>query len=464
MVVYQRPKYTNSDRLKLMREHLSRFPTESDKTHVQRLQPRLRQARSAQNLALMLSIFMVLPLVALILAVKRFPNRDSLPIFVMFFVWTGFTFIVTEGPDAARNRDVVEFFANAPFSVLWEEITSAAVAQGTYGVELFRQVTAYVVGTFVWPDFRPVFALWALVYALVFIYFLRELSTKRPQGLNGLLFWLALIGFLFYVPATEAINGRFWLGYWIWIFATYKVVFKQENKYLFYLLLTPLVHQGLAIAALITSVFPLIGRYLNWRLIGTILLPLAIGIGWSGLGPIASLAEFVGGTAGQKAESYLSGAALDPDSTSFWPAGIEGLWFLVWHHTVIFYAALLSVLTIRLKVGQASKNCEQFLSFIALFALATITLQGIPSVEGRYFKMLTGLLLLGLTIYVHEKKQIRALFVSIVFGSALAFYTVVNVRIWTEAWNVAALVTGPLLYPFADIEFPIRDLFQLLGL
>jgi hypothetical protein len=347
----------------------------------------------------------------------------------------------------------VNYFINSSFSSIVDEISLALSAQGTRGIELFRQVTAYIVGTIVFPDYRVVFASWGLLYGAVLMSFLRLLRLDAGPDKLALLPAMLLILIAIFIPVTETVNGRFWLGAFIWIFSCYRTFARNDRIFLLVGLVVPFIHQGLGIAAAALLVFFFLRHWLSWRSLLLLFVPAVIISNFSAVGVLLQSSGLIGGGVESHAVGYLGQASGEQQLASLIPTA-ERLWWLMWRDPFLLFTSGALLLWLRVRYGSVSGGSEQYLAFTIFFAGIVVSMQGIPSAGGRYLKIGLGLILVSTylhAVYVSRFRRLR--WQAVALFPAFALYLVVTYRLWGEFWDAKAFLAGPML----SWAFPTGD-------
>jgi hypothetical protein len=285
-------------------------------------------------------------------------------------------------------------------NLIYSKITGA---DGSF--ELFIPLIVFITSRFT-ENIAYSYMLSGILFYLIWIKLIKELVREYNifSKTDSKFILALLISFSLYVIFYRAINGRFYLAYWLAIMSIYFIFHK--NKYWYYLLLLAsfFIHQSYVFIVALLLLFQSLKFLRRKKGFDVILILLFIlGIIFSEItfgliqNNLATLPELINDNyTDYLKESYISGQE-----------SRDRKWFLVYRTPLLFYTAYL--LLIRLKYAKRisfSKSTYALFQFVLLFGVINAFTINIPSFGDRFRNVLIGFILLTLFKVYNENKDI----------------------------------------------------------
>jgi len=374
-----------------------------------------------------LIIFLFSPLIAFLLSFKDINSRESKLIIVLFFGFIGYTIVPEAGSDLHTTGLWYESLRQNGLAEVLNEFYISLSGQGYRGFELLTpmiMILAAVLGS--GPEL--IYAAYGILYGIAFIRLISALYNNyrsfASTNLNALIFFIIIALF---IPAIKVINGRYFLGYWFFIWSLYKIIIDADKRYIWLLILTPFIHQGLLISVSIYIVFWLtkyIEKYRNPIFYALILIALAYNS--SGLEYARSALEYLGGATYDRASGYLSESYVEGRIRA---SQVKASWLML-YTSMQFFVALSIIFWLRFKKKLLfDARTNTLYSFFLLFLAFVIFVQDVPSIGSRTQLILTGLIFL-LLYQINLYNYIPKLrFSTLLMVVSMAYYVIVAYRI-----------------------------------
>jgi len=199
-----------------------------------------------------LFLFIIWPFGAFINSIYNYRKNFSKYIFVGFSILFGATFVVQDITTGADSAKIFQFFRRV--SSLNNQDALIFLSSNTK--DLFFKFSVFILSR-VTDNASALYAFNAFLYSLFFVLSISILikCISDKVKIESLVF---LILFAVYIRFS-AINGlRFWVGAFIYIYSVMKYIFNGEKKYIFLILLTPVVHFSFFFGVSIFGVYLLI--------------------------------------------------------------------------------------------------------------------------------------------------------------------------------------------------------------
>ncbi len=196
-------------------------------------------------------LFLVNPFFSAVYSLLHIKEKGSLILLYCWFLIFGIGFCaVVESMDSYRY--VERFYVESQYN--WNMYVSFLKEWFTFKSDIkdiYRTSVNFFVGTFS-HNYHWTY----LIYASVFGWFyIKSLHIFLQERINKRLIFYALLFMLCISNPIFNINGaRFYTSAWIGVFAALKVFAEHKNRYLFLLLLMPLIHIGSVIWAFLVLI------------------------------------------------------------------------------------------------------------------------------------------------------------------------------------------------------------------
>lgn len=188
--------------------------------------------------------FLVYPWFSLFYSLKSLNTRSTHHVIFAFFVFFGLAFT----PDIYSELDsayYLDYFlqnrgiTNATF---WHDLIEYLSFGKDAKKDFFVHTITYIVSVFT-QNYHFYFGLFAAIFGLFCLKSFRYLTINKEFVNEKLCFFLAFI-FIFSNPIFNINGVRFWTAAWISIFFIFKIILDNRKRYLYFMLLIPLVHSA----------------------------------------------------------------------------------------------------------------------------------------------------------------------------------------------------------------------------
>ncbi len=190
---------------------------------------------------------LIFPFISSLTAIKNIKSQSSILIIFTFFLLFGLSFNpVNEKADSYRYAQEFRSFVKKP-DKNFKIIIDKYLGETSIGEEKIKDIyvyTMYYLSSKIGGDnIHILFFLFALVFAIFYILSLKFIIyNKNFQYCTAA--YILLFLFL-YSNNIFNINGvRFWTASWVAVYITFKIIIDQRKKWIWCLLILPLIHIG----------------------------------------------------------------------------------------------------------------------------------------------------------------------------------------------------------------------------
>jgi hypothetical protein len=347
----------------------------------------------------------------------------------LFFLLGAYMMIPYEFGDIRLYTLKMERYSTYSFFQFLEELGTKLIGQGEGGFEFFVELNLFLTSrftqvlaySFCLTAIVVFFAWQAIVMRLVKEYDLHNSIRKNKVAI------FILISFALYIIFFRAINGRFYLAYWIFIYSFYQIITNRNNKYYLLLLCTVFVHQSFIFLNLLVFLFRFtapLQKVKRFETILFILIVLGTIFSQTGLTFMNQYLGTIGGDIGDKysnytKDSYVSGQ-LDRDRT----------WFQTLRTPLLFFSLAFNVLWARFnKKIEFDESTTKIYFFSLIFWIINAFTINVPSFGDRFRNVLMGVFLL-LLFKIYNTNFLKKIPISIiVLLLAFIFYKLISLKI-----------------------------------
>lgn len=221
---------------------------------------------NSQSKAYAIVLYMLLPFSALIVGLRDFDSNFGKRLLIALYAFLGLTAFSVG--DLERYESEFYNYKTATFSQIFIELVSLQSGK-------FYNSLISVLSGLIFHSHHYYFLIMFLIYGSFYINTIHLLKEVDLKNLNyfGLSFFFGMLLFLLIRPIS---NLAFYTGGVFVIFMVINYMKKNKNKYLFYLIFTPLFHIGLTIYLAIPLLL-LVFKQKTWLYVTFVLLTFAIG-------------------------------------------------------------------------------------------------------------------------------------------------------------------------------------------
>lgn len=212
-----------------------------------------------------LVLFFISPVIALYAAMKNFQYKESRWLIILFFGFFGLTMIIIDGKDSSTHRDYfVNYYIDKDFETFVYETKNILLLkpnlnEGRTNDDLYLHLISYLSSVFT-SNPALLFFIASLIYS---IFFIRGIGLVYEFVKGKWTFTLILIFFLFVIwKSFEGINSiRNWTGAWIFFNGAFSYFQTKNKKFLWLVLLAPMIHFGYFLITIPFFLIVLVGNH-----------------------------------------------------------------------------------------------------------------------------------------------------------------------------------------------------------
>jgi hypothetical protein len=192
------------------------------------------------------------PVIGLYFSIKDLTWRQLKWPLIIFVTWFGATINLPESADSFRHQQMVEnYYVDFTFSDFLDRsvrILNLSPAEDTND-DMYIHIISYISGGIIGVP-RLFFAIVAFVFSYFYITALSKILVWDAEVKKTLLFYGIIVMFIIYRGIDNMQTVRTWTGAWILFNGVFGYHQTKKIKYLFLILLAPMVHSAFLLMAL----------------------------------------------------------------------------------------------------------------------------------------------------------------------------------------------------------------------
>ena len=379
---------------------------------------------------LLLALFFCFPFLTLIFAIKRIRQWQYRTVILLFFLLGAYLLIPYQLGDIRLYEVQMERYSSYGFFQFLAEMSLNLIGKGEVGFEIFVQLNTFLVSRFT-DNVAYCYCLTALVVFMVWqamvMQLVREYDEQNPVSKNKVATFL-LIFFGLYIIYFRAINGRFYIAYWVFIYAFYKIVAQRKFNYHWLLLMTIFIHQSFIFLNVLVIVYRLMEPLQKIKRFEIVLFALIIAgtaFAQTGLGLMNEYLSSVGGDFEHRYSVYTTTHYVEQQVSR------DRKWFLELRTPLLFYSLVASIIAARMnsKIVFDKATMRLYYFSLLLWVINAFTIN-VPSFGERFRNVLMGVFLLVLFKVYSSNNVHRAYPVTIVVLSfTFIMYKAISIKI-----------------------------------
>lgn len=185
-------------------------------------------------------LFGISPFLGFIYALKNINTKSSYLILFLTGIFFGMAFTV--GYDSTLDSSRHRVYFERDFLINWSEYLNTVEDYFSFSgtnKDLFRDSISFFISRFT-NNYHWYFLAIAAIYGFFSLKSLRYLTSYKNYNFSIL---FLLLTYLFLIGDIFNINGvRFWTAGWISIYSIFQIFYSNNKKYIFLLVIAPLVH------------------------------------------------------------------------------------------------------------------------------------------------------------------------------------------------------------------------------
>lgn len=361
---------------------------------------------------------LIWPILGLVYGVKYFRSKTN-HLFLYFFFITGAIIIIPyEDGDIMGYLHRMQLYSSFSFSDYVEEIGKSLIGIGNDGFEIFLTTNTFLVSRFT-TNIHVAFVLTTTVFYIVWIRLMRYLyNDYRNLAYKNKTALALLLAFAVYIFFVRAINGRFYLAYWVFVLSFYEVIVNRNHKYVFLSLTTIFIHQSFIFVNLLIGLYYLVYPLKKFKVLEIVLFILIIvGTVYSelGLSLVSQNLDLLGDSVQSRYSAYTSEKYIEG-----W-LNRDRAWFQIYRGYFVFYTLVACIIILRLNTRILfNDTINRVYYFFLLFWAANAFTYNIASMGERFRNVLVGVgILMLFKIFVSNNHKRIPVYLWIFFAAFL---------------------------------------------
>ncbi len=392
---------------------------------------------------ILLILLLIFPLLGLFKALQNFRHPGGKFAIFCFYLLCAYILVPYSQGDIRLYEEKFNLVDNLNFFEFLTYLVFNVFSQEGAGIEIYMELNVFIVSRFT-SNIAYCYCLTAAVFFFLWNNILsnlvKEYDLKNTLKKNyGAIILICFVGA--YVVFIRAINGRFYLAYWILLASAYNILILRNRKYYWLLLSTVFVHQAFILLVILVffvdfskimykqkkSEFVLYGLII----VGTV-------FSQSGLSVLTDYLQSFGGDFENKYGAYTKNSYVTSEAER------DRKWFQVIRAPLLFYTLFANLLVCRFKYVKKLTTEENKLYYLILviFAINSFTIN-VPSFGDRYRNVLMGFIILLLAILYSRYQLQQRNFLFFLLVVSFVFYKFVTIKMLEN------YISNWLLYPLS---------------
>lgn len=384
-------------------------------------------------------LFLFSPFIGFLYSLKRINTKSSFVIFFLFALCFGLCFTPenhTRGYIDGQSY-AEKFVHNSNISITtFVNDFEQYISFETKDKDFYFNLLTFLVSRFT-DNYHVFFLFAAFIFSFFQLKTFKYLTNEKEFDNSYICF---LFCFLFLKISIFNINGiRFWTGYWIAMFALFKIFRDNNYKYISLLLLASFCHGTLFLLFPIVFVAIFLKKFTkSW----IFLYFLSFVVGNLAFEIVLDVRDYLPMFMQSLIDSYTAEEAIEmrnAEGTGFWFVG-EVFRYIV---KIFLFIAMLLIIKSKNQINNDSRTKNIFALLLVLMTFSNFVL-GVPSLGVR-FMMFTYPLIAYICLLFFKKRY------SIFFALIPVFYFMEifqELRRYTEVLNIDFFITSPIYLMF----------------
>jgi hypothetical protein len=404
-------------------------------------------------------LFLLMPFVAFVLAIKNFRSSWAKNIVWAFIVFYGMTFAIGEENKLADiSRYVIEvqnmYTKNPGFT------TIVKLFKDNEDVDIAKLIIATAVSSFTNSQ-QVLIAIYGFIFGFFFsrnIWFVIE----RLKGEVKFSTIILLVAFFLTNPFWNISGFRFFTALHVFIYGLLPYLFEGKRKGILISALSILFHFSFVLPLSVLFIYIILGNRLNVYFAFFILSVFVASIDLKAFNEVVE--NYAPEILLKRTSSYRNeevaentkeaGVANDQPKTN---------WYIVWYETLFHWSIILYLVVLFVRCRKTIQKYKGLLScfcFTLLFWGVTNTLSSLPSMSR--FIHVGVLLALPLIIFCLQLDDLKKILQKLILVTTPAFvlFIVVSIRVGFLSLSVNTIFSNPLLAALMDDNIPLNELIK----
>lgn len=393
-------------------------------------------------LVLLLLFFFAFPLLSTVVAARKIRQWQYQVVIFAFFMLGAYIIVPYDEGDIALYQVRMDHLRGVTGTQFFNEFVGGVALSGISGLEIFFNLNVFLVSRFT-TDVAVCYCVTAAVYFIAWRAIILTLlkiydeHNKEERNFKALLF---LVFFGIYVIFFRVINGRFYLAYWVFAYAYYKIVAERKLKYHWLLFSTIFIHQAFLFLNILGVLFNLLKPVFRIKRAEYVLFVLIIGgtiFSETGIAVVNDYLSRIGGDFEDHFSAYTTDHYIEGQMER------TRQWFVELRTPLLFYSLVATLLFSRFKraFDFDEKAHNMYFFILMLWAINAFTIN-VPSFGDRFRNILMGLILMLLFYLFATNPRRPTTVLFYLTAAAFIFYKLVTIKM------LEGYINTWLLYPF----------------
>ena len=407
-------------------------------------------------------LFLVWPFGVAILAIRLMRKRDMRFIIPCFFGFLGYTVQPSPGSDINYAIILHEQYIDMSFYEFQTQFVKQITGEVAGGSEIYVNLLAFLV-SIISDNWRIIFLIWGLFLGYICVKIWSELyNDLKNSAYSSKISYFLLFSFALFVPPIFAMNGRFWLAYWVFLFLVLKYLDNSRAILVALPLLCILIHQAFAVAYVLFFLFAVTYKIRNINKVYYTLALISFFYANEGISYIIEVGQLLGGQyenwmVGYASEEGIKQRAefLSNDNVSL------GHWFWQKKNSYVYNTLLITLSYLRfVRKVTFDKLTESLFQVFMVFFIFHNLVEAVPNLGERYNTILIGMLLLiffKLTL-TNGYKSYRVSFYALLIPLLIALLFVFRMEF--ESMHAYVFFENPITFMINGDETRLIEFFN----
>lgn len=382
-------------------------------------------------------LFLLSPLLGFIYSLKRINTKSSFIIFFLFSLCFGMCFTPSKCSMYIDGQNYQELFLESINinNITFENKFKEYITFNSDEKDIYAEALSFYISRI-----SNNYHLFFFVASIIFSFF--QLKTfkylvKEKEFDNS---YISLIlCYLFVYITIFNINGiRFWTGYWVAMFALFKIFRDNNYKYIILLVIATLFHGSLWILLALVVVTILTKKYYN---IWIMLYFVSFFIGHVAFSIIGEITEYLPTFLQNFANDYTTEAQIERITSKGTGFSFIGI-FLGYLIDIFFFLAMMIIISNKEKIIKDSRTKNIFGLLLVLITFANFV-STVPSLGARFVMFTYPLIAYIFLLCIKDYKKMYSLLIAFV---PLYFFMRIyqTLKLYIETLNIDFFISSPI--------------------
>lgn len=382
-------------------------------------------------------LFLLSPLLGFIYSLKRINTKSSFVIFFLFSLCFGMCFTPKKCSMYIDGQHYQELFLSSRYinKTTFENKFKEYITLNSDEKDFYADALSYYVSR-VTDNYHIFFFIASIIFSFFLLKTLRYLAVEKEFDNSYICLTLC---YLFINISIFNINGlRFWTGYWVAMYALFKIFRENNYRYLLLLIFATFFHGSLWILLALVLITLITKKY---NKIWILLYFVSFFIGHVAFTIIGEITEYLPVFMQNLAKSYTSAEAINritAEGTGFWIVG-KVFGYIV---DVFFFVVIIIIIGNKEKIISDTRTKNLFGLLLVLTTFCNFV-SSVPSLGARFVMFTYPLIAYIWLLCIKDYKKKYTLFFMLV---PLYFFMNIyqTLRLYIETLNIDFFISSPI--------------------